>query len=174
MKPLFGVLLFFVAPLVSAQGRRAEFSIPSPPEWVHIDGSKTPELIPEWSVWQAAFRNLLLVGRLPTAVERHVSKEEAAMVLAAAREHGRNRAECEARALKLKPLLQTETAAEINRKTEALNLECRWQTLHLRDRVLDGLGPDGQAALAGWVDSTKATLQVSVPKRELDFYLKPK
>jgi hypothetical protein len=175
MTLLIAVLLLFVAPaLASAQARPPEFSVPPASEWVHIDGSKNPELIPEWSVWQAAFRSFLLVGQLPTAVAQHISKEEAAMVLGVAKEHGQSMNACEERAMKLMPLLQKETAEVINRKTEALNLECRSRTLRLRDRALDGLGPDGQVALRGWVESTKATIQVSVPKRELDFYLKPK
>ena len=34
--------------------------------------------------------------------------------------------------------------------------------------------PDGQVALRQWVEGIKAGIQVSVPKAELDFYLKPK
>lgn len=175
MRLLTTVLLLLSTPaLASAQSKRMEYSIPPPAEWVHIDGAKNPELIPEWSAWQFAFNNVVVVGQLPTAVSQHVSKEEAAVILDAAREQKKNRADCEARALKLMPLLETETAAEINRRTEALNLECRSYTLRLRDRVLESLGPDGRAALRDWVESTKATIQVSVPKKELDFYLKPK
>jgi hypothetical protein len=175
MRLAVAVLLLLVCPVhASAQSKRIEYSIPPPSEWMHIDGSKNPEMIPEWSVWQLAFNNIFVVGKLPTAVSRHVTKEEAAAILEAAREQKKNRMDCEERGLKLRPLLGTETIAEINRRTEELNLECRWQTLRLRDRVLESLGPDAQAALRDWVESSKATIQVSVPKAELDFYLKPK
>jgi hypothetical protein len=151
-----------------------QFSNPPPSEWVHIDGSKNPELIPEWSVWRSALRTIHIVGQLPTVVATQVSKEEEAIVLTAARENARNITACEERGLKLKPLLETETAAVINRKTQELNLECRSETLRLRDRLLESLRPEGQVALRHWVESIKAGIHVSVPKAELEFYLKPK
>ena len=160
--------------LFAVQQPPIQFSTPPPSEWVHIDGSKNPELIPEWSVWKSAFRNILIGGHLPTVVLTQISKEESAAILAAARENAKNVAACEQRGLMLKPLLETETPAVINRKTEELNLECRWQTLRLRDRLVQSLEPDGQAALRQWVESLKAGIQVSVPKAEFAFYMKPK
>lgn len=165
---------FLLLLCVTVQKPPIQFSIPPPSEWVHIDGSKNPELIPEWSVWTSTLRNINIVGHLPTVVGARASKEEEAAILAAAREHAKNTAACEARGLKLRLLLETDTVAVINRKTEELNLDCRWETLRLRDRLLESLRPDAQVALQQWAESLKAGMQVSVPKAELDFYLKPK
>ena len=149
------------------------FDIPPLSERIYIDGSKNPEMIPQWDVWQAAFLIMAKVSDLPTEVLKHVSKEEAALVLAAAKENGQNRLACEERALKLIPTLQTEEAKFINDRTQQINLDCRRQTLHLRDRVLAGLGPPGQTALSQYVESLKAGMRVYVPKNELAFYRQP-
>jgi hypothetical protein len=151
-----------------------EFSIPPPSEWVHIDGGKNPELIPEWSVWDTAFRMFVTVGNLPTAVLQMLTKEETAAIQAAANQHAKITAECEARGLKLIPLLGKETARAINEKTQALNLDCRKQTLSLRDGALESLRADARVALTQWVEELKKGMRASVPKAELDFYLQPR
>ena len=151
-----------------------QFSIPAPSEWIHIDGSKNPELIPEWSVWDTAFRTFQTVGDLPTAVISTTTKEEAGLIQEAANEHRRFTAECEDLGMKLIPLLGKATARVINEKTQALNLQCRVRTLELRDRLLNRLRADARVALTQWVESQKKGMRASVPKRELDFYLRPK
>ena len=75
--------------------------------------------------------------------------------------------------LQLFPTLQTDEAKFITERTQALNLEFRWQVLGLRDRVLAGLSPSGQAALSGYVESLKAGMRVFVAKKELAHYLRP-
>jgi hypothetical protein len=153
---------------------KVTFSNPSPSEMVQIDGSKNPELIPQWSAWQFAFR--VIAGGpkvIPSVVLVHLSKDEADLVRAAAESDDKNDTECQARVLKLVPLLQTEEAVTINERTREINLECRSFTLKTRDRVLEGLRPQGQAALIEWVESNKAGMQVSVPKRELAFFRQP-
>ena len=175
MQLLLPVLLVLLgASQGSAQKPRVEFSVPPPSEWVHIDGSKDPELIPEWSVWDTAFRMFVTVGNLPTAVLRMLTKEEAAAIQSAANQHGKITAECEARGLKLVPLVGKETARVINEKTQALNLDCRKQTLSLRDRSLESLRADARIALTQWVEELKKGMRASVPKAELEFYLRPK
>jgi hypothetical protein len=150
------------------------FSNPPPSEMVKIDGSKNPELIPQWSVWGFAFR--VIAGgtkAIPTAVLVHLSKEEAELLRKEADVDGRNDADCRERVIRLVPLLQTEDAKTINEKTREINLDCRWRTLGSRDRVLAALTAEGQAALIDWVESNKAGMQVSVPKRELSFFRQP-
>ena len=171
---LSAALFVFLGSQGTPQRPPVQFSVPPPSEWVHIDGGKNPELIPEWSVWDTAFRMFATVGDLPTAVLHVLTAEEAAAIKAAANRHGTITAECEARGLKLIPLLGKETARAINEKTRALNLDCRKQTLNLRDRSLEGLRADARVALTQWVEELKKGMRASVPKAELDFYLQPK
>jgi hypothetical protein len=150
------------------------FSNPKPSEIVQIDGSKNPEMIPQWNVWGYAFR--VIAGgpkAIPTVVLSHLSDEEAALLHKEAETDEKNDVECQERVLKLIPLLSTDQAKIVNEKTREINLDCRWQTLHARDRVLAGLSPEGQAALVAWVESNKAGMHVSVPKRELAFFRQP-
>jgi len=160
-----------------AQGKtppRVVFSNPLPSEILHIDGSKNPEMIPQWRVWGYAF--LVMAGGyklVPSVVMDHLSEKEAAVLLKAAADDQKYYVECETRVLKLAPLLQTEEARTINEKTREINLDCRRQTLRLRDGVLAALSPEGQAALMQWVESNKAHMRESVPKRELVFYQQP-
>jgi hypothetical protein len=150
------------------------FSNPPPSEMVHIDGSKNPEMIPEWRAWWQAFH--IMAGgprQVPSVVREHLTENEASLLLKAAQDDQKYYTECEARVMKLAPLLQTEEAKTINERTREINLDCRRHTLQLRDSVLAAFSPEGQAALKRWVDATKAGMKESVPKRELAFYRQP-
>ena len=150
------------------------FSSPQPSEYVHIDGSRNPEMIPQWATWAFAFRVIAGGSRaIPTIVLQHMNDEEAAEVLRAAVEDRTSDADCQERVLRLRPLLLTEKAHAINDKTRAIQLDCRGRTLRARDRLLARLRPEAQIALLQWVESTKSGMQVSVPRRELAHYQQP-
>jgi hypothetical protein len=149
------------------------FDIPPMSERVEIDGKKNPEMIPQWDVWHAAFDIMARRSDLPTEVHKELSKDEIALVLDAARENARNFVACQERVLQLLPTLKTDEARFINERTQAINLEFRWQVLRLRDRVLAALAPVGGGALSQYVESLKQGMRVFVPKRELAFYRQP-
>ena len=71
------------------------------------------------------------------------------------------------------PTLQTDEAKFVTERTQALNIDFRWKVLRLRDRLLAGLNPSGQAALTNYVESLKAGIRVFVPKKELAYYRTP-
>jgi hypothetical protein len=166
-------LAFVAAPAQEKTSPKIVFSNPPPSEWVHIDGSKNPELIPQWDVWRIAFHNYVLVADLPTKVLRHLSNEEATLVMTAAKEDAKGLLGCQERMMRLQPLLKTEEAYQINEKTKEINLDCRWQTLHRRDKLLESLTLEGRTALVNAVESIKAGMSVSVPRSELAFYRQP-
>jgi hypothetical protein len=143
-------------------------------DMVTIEGSKNPELIPQWSAWEFAFR--LIAGgpkQLPATVYEVVSKEQGALVMAAAEADQRREAACRERISKLRPLLRTAKASVINAKQADIQLDCRSQTLRIRDRLLEQLPPEGQAALIAFVESLKAGTNVTVSRRELSHFQKP-
>ena len=166
-------LMFVVVPAQEKTPPKIVFSNPPPSEWVHIDGSKNPELIPQWDAWRATFHHYTLMSDLPRDLIRHLTDEEAALVKAAAKEDGKAMLACQERVLKLKPLLKTVEAYQINDKTKEINLDCRWQTLQRRDKLLESLSPEGRTALVNSVESVKAGMTVSVPRNELAFYRQP-
>jgi hypothetical protein len=150
------------------------FSNPPASEMVQIDGAKNPELIPQWHTWGFAFR--VIAGgpkAIPSVVLIHLTKDEADLLHREAEADQKNDEECQRRVMRLVPLLSTPEATTVNEKTREINLDCRWQTLRARDRVLQGMAAEGQAALTSWVESNKTGMQVSVPKAELDFFRQP-
>jgi hypothetical protein len=149
------------------------WEIPPIAERVEIDGRKNPEMIPQWDAWHAAFELMASKSDLPTELWKVLTKEEVALVLEASKENAKNILTCQQRVLQLMPTLQTEEARFINEKTQAINLEFRWQVLRLRDRVLQALGPAAQTALSQYVESLKEGMRVFVPKKELAFYRQP-
>jgi hypothetical protein len=170
---LIVVCASLVQPTASAQSP-PKFSSPASSEIIEIDGAKNPELIPQWAAWEFAFRVIAGGPRaLPSTVHHLVSKEEAAFVIREAVESQKRDAACQERMLKLRPLVGTEKAAEINRRHAEIQIDCRWQTLHARDRVLERLNPEGRSALNAFVESTKAGTRVTIAKRELAHYQQP-
>jgi len=149
---------------------------PSPPQpdIVHVDGARSPELIPQWSVWGYVFRVVSGGPRqLPSSVIRLVSKEEEALVMREADAVQKVDAACQTRAAKAAARLGIDTVASVDAKVRAISVECRWETLRARDRVLAGLNPEAATALAAFAESTKAGTTISLPRKDLARYLEP-
>jgi hypothetical protein len=143
-------------------------------ETMQIDGSRNPELIPEWSAWGYAFRVIANgPGTLPKAVHEVVSKDETALVVKEAQALQKIDRGCQERVLALHPLLGKESYQTLDAKLRTITLVCLWATLHARDRVLDGLNPAGATALAMYVESTKAGTSLSIRKKDLARFLEP-
>jgi hypothetical protein len=141
---------------------------------VHVDGAKSPELIPQWSVWGYVFRVISGGPReLPSAVYRLVSKEESALVMKEADAVQKIDATCQARVAKTAQLLGRDTLATVDAKVREISVECRWQTLHARDRVLSALNPAAATALMAFAESTKAGTSISLPRKDLARFLEP-
>ena len=144
------------------------------PETIEIDGSKNPELIPEWSAWGFAFRVIATGSRqLPSSVHAVVSTEEATLLLKQADRLQKFDRECQHRVVKLHSLLGKEKDDALDARLRDITLECRWATLNARDRVLEQLKPEGAAALAAFVTSTKAATSLTIRKQDLARFLEP-
>jgi hypothetical protein len=145
-----------------------------PTEMMLIDGSKSPELIPQWSAWGYAFR--VFAGgprQLPTSVLEHVTRAETTFVMAQADRVQRVDAECQARLLKMIAGRGADKPDELDRKVRALSIQCRTRTIEARDRVLAGLNADAQTALIAFVESTKAGTSLTLPKSQLARFREP-
>ena len=143
-------------------------------EMMQIDGGRNPELIPEWNAWGFAFRVFATGSRqLPSTIHFAVSSEEAAMLMKEADQLQKVDQDCRTRVLKLHDLLGKERKDVLDRKLRDITLECRWATLHARDRVLEALKPEAAIALTTFVASTKVGTSVAVPKKDLARFLEP-
>ena len=165
-----------VAVIVVAVTAHVPAQAPSPTgEVVFIDGSKNPEMIPEWRVWGYAFR-VFSGGRreLPTSVWFLVSKEETQRIMKEADAVQKSDADCAERAMRTHGLLKNgESPKAVDAKMHAITVECRWKTLHARDRILEGLNPEARIALIKFVEDCKQGITVTVPKSGLARYLEP-
>ena len=167
-----------IAALASGSGAaQTPAAAPSDPprvELMEIDGTRNPELIPQWAAWEFAFR---VIGggqkELPATVFRVVSTEERALILAEAQASLQRDTACQARLEKLAPLVGKEKNSVINAKQREIQLDCRWETIHARDALLERLRPEGQTALITFVEDTKQGTKATVSKRGLAHYLQP-
>jgi hypothetical protein len=166
-----------VAALIVSGGLQARSQRPagaSAQEMLQIDGSKNPELIPEWSAWGFAFRVFATGSRqLPTSIYTVVSAEETAVIMKEADQLQKIDQDCQNRIVKLSTLLGKEKNETLDVKVRELTLECRWATLHARDRVLERLRPEVASALTTFVASTRAGTSLSLAKKDLARYLEP-
>jgi hypothetical protein len=139
---------------------------------LHIDGSKNPEMIPQWAIWEQFFRHTVVKAN-PEHALSFLSPDEIAIIVSAANDHRKVMNDCETRALKMFEQIRNEPAPLINQKTQDVNLECRRQTLRIRDRTIERLRPEAQHALRQHIEAFKATMKVMVPKAEFEFFLRP-
>ncbi len=173
-----GILMaaFAMSATAYAQGKAPPGSRPpqTPPEMIEIDGSKNPELIPQWSAWEFAFR--VFAGGLkdlPTIVLQVVSPEEGAMIVREAEMATQLSMGCEARMARLRVLIGKEKAAVLAARAREVTLDCRRHTLDVRNRVMERLNPEAQTALRAYVESTKAGTSLTLRKTFLARFLEP-
>lgn len=148
------------------------FSIPGPSERVEIDGSRNPELIPEWYVWETFFRQLHKAGTVPSAL--NLTESETRALQMEVEEFNKSNQQCQKQIESLRPLLGVAPNSEVNQKQRSIQLECRNRSLDIRDRLLAGVRPEASVALVTWVESLKSGIEISVPKRELAHFRQPR
>jgi hypothetical protein len=148
------------------------FSIPGPSERLEIDGSKNPELIPEWYIWETFFRHLHSAGTIPSVLNLTTSEER--LLQMELEQYSKGNQECQKQIENLRPLVGVAPNNEVNDKQRAIQLECRRRSLDIRDRLLASVRPEASIAITAWVENLKNGIEISVPKRELAHFRQPK
>lgn len=141
---------------------------------VLIDGATRPEMVPQWSVWAYVFR--VLAGgprQLPTSVLRLVSRDEEALMLREAAAAQKSDAACQARLADLLSKRGDTSTDALEARLQEITVNCRRDTLRVRDRVLAALNAEAAAALIAFAESTKAGTSISLPKKNLARFLEP-
>ena len=162
--------LLIRAPLLAAQRAKATAEV----QWVRIDGSKNPELIPEWSAWEDVFSTIAGGPKqLPTSVQEKVSPLEADLIRREAEASVKRTADCNARALALAVVAKKEKQRVIIERTKEIRLECRWANLEARDRVMAALNPEARLVMNEFVTLIKAGTSFTLAKSELSFFRQP-
>ena len=148
------------------------FSIAGPSERLEIDGSKNPELVPEWYVWETFFRELHKTGTVPS--ELNLTTNETRTLQMEVEQYHKNNLECQKQVESLRPLVGVASNSEVNQKQRAIQLECRHRTLEIRERLLGAVRPETSLAVMSWVENLKSGIEISVPKRELAHFRQPR
>lgn len=145
------------------------------PEMIEIDGRKHPEQIPQWSAWESALRTINTGSKLlPSKVHHLATEEERALISKEAAANAQRDTECRARIEReIGPLVGKEKRDTLRAKQQAIHIDCRWKTLHARDHLLAQLRPEVGEALIEFVEHTKASMVITMPKAELDMYRQP-
>jgi hypothetical protein len=168
------LVVAWVLPDAMAAAQAPAAAGPSKPDILLIDGSKNPELVPQWSVWGFVFR---VIGggprQLPSSVLRVASKDEEALVIKEADGIQKVDADCEARLTKVVALVGVESINTVDSRVREITVACRRETLHARDRLLAGLNPAAAAALMAFAESTKAGTSTTLPRKDLARFLEP-
>lgn len=148
------------------------FSIAAPSERIEIDGSKNPELVPEWYVWETFFRQLHKTGTVPSALS--LSTSETRSLQMEVEQYSKSDLECQKEIESLRPLVGKTANSEVNQRQRAIQLECRHRTLDIREHLLDALRPETSLVVMVWVENLKNGIEISVPKRELAHFRQPR
>jgi hypothetical protein len=148
------------------------FSIAAPSERVEIDGSKNPELVPEWYVWDTFFRQLHKTGTVPSAL--NLSASETRSLQMEVEQHSKSVLECQKQVEDLRPLVGVAANSEVNQRQRAIQLGCRHRTLDIREHLLGAVRPETSLVVIAWVENLKTGIEISVPKRELTHFRQPR
>ena len=147
---------------------------------VVVDGSQTPEAIPEWLAWESGFQTLLLVRDRPdstfTADLRQVLSDDEMVTLMRAAEQQRT---AYARATEATAKLRERLAADpgesqaVRQDLQDVNLRYRRAVLAARDAALGRLRAPAQSAVLAWIGEVRTTIRFTVPKSELEQFRMP-
>jgi hypothetical protein len=149
-----------------------------PPGYVEIDGSRTPEKIPQYEVWRRSLRTLAEAHRKDLKWMQEslpVAAEDATAIYAEALAQQQRDDRCWARQEARKVALLASGAdhdAAYN-GLKPIVLACREEVIAARDRLLAALSDEGRAALTLWVDQRRAGMRILVPKQDLEFFTRP-
>ena len=148
------------------------FFIAGPSERVEIEGSKNPELIPEWYIWETFFRQLHTAGTIPSALNMTTNEER--FLRTELEQYAKSNQQCQRDIESLRPLVGVASNTEVNDKQRAIQLQCRHRSLDIRERLLAGVQPETSVAIVAWVENLKSGVEISVPKRELAHFRQPR
>ena len=178
MFAMFGTVVAAAALCLSqALGAGQDNGLTNPSEMIAIDGSRNPEMIPEYMVWEHGFSGLAFIKarQIKAALDSlMLSPEDAARVFKEAdaqADRDRRRSE---RELERRTALRDAKPADLGAALRDVILEYRWEVLHARDRLLASLSAEGQAEVLRWMNERRTHITAYVPKGELDFFRQPR
>lgn len=148
-----------------------------PPGFIELDGSKSPESIPDWTAWQGTLRLLADASENSTSrfyadLELSATERERVVTVALA-QNDRDRA-CEQRMIALGDRLKGVDVAHVQAVSEQELIRCRVESLRAADALLAELSPASGRRLQRLVDEMRASTRVLVPRDGLAHFRRPR
>ena len=173
------MLTILVVSMLVAPGYQGT-STSAPQAVAVVDGSRTPEAIPEWLAWEGGFQTLLLVSarrdsNFTSDLRQALSEDEMAVLQRAAEQHraAHTRASESAGRLRQKLAADPSRRQAVADELHAVNLQYRRAVLAARDEALGRLRGPAQSAVLAWIDEVRTTIKFTVPKSELEQFRMP-
>lgn len=149
----------------------------TPPGFVRIDGSASPEALPDWLVWQNAFSTLAL-AELQPAIRDILALDvaEGELIEREARLQRERDFACIERLERIQHRLEGTGAVLDATHPEVRGniLRCRQETLDAADRVLAGLSDNGRSSVEMWLRRVRGGIGALVPEDDLQFFRLPR
>lgn len=148
-----------------------------PPGFIEIDGSKSPESIPDWTAWQSTLRLLADASANPTSqfyVELGLTDAERARVVETALAQNDRDQACEQRMMALGQRLAGVDEAQVLSLSQQEQIRCRVAVLDAADALVASLSPASARRLRALVDEMRASTRVMVPRDGLAHFRRPR
>jgi hypothetical protein len=172
------MLTILVVSMLVAPGHQG--STNAPEAVAVVDGSRTPEAIPEWLAWESGFQTLLLVSDRPDSnftsdLRQTLSEAEMELLQRAAEQQraAHTRASESAGRLRQKLAADPSRRQAVADELHAVNLQYRRAVLAARDEALGRLRGPAQSAVLAWIGEVRTTIKFTVPKSELEQFRMP-
>lgn len=149
-----------------------------PPDYITIDGAKTPEQIPEYLTWTTGFNTIGYlteknVTEGPMVFLRQLSPGDRDVLFAEVYRHKERAEKCQERGERLVEAIKDDIK-KLEQEMKANTLECRIKLLEAKDLMLTHMSPEGAAVLTNWMLDERRKIKSFLPKSDLDFYRLPR
>lgn len=169
MKTLVAVGIAIIGctlPLASAQRAATQSLV--------IDGSRNPELIPEWYIWEQTF---LAIGRDAAGIRRKVAIDDDAVKVLLVEGKRFDAAQAvlaeQLRSTRATLTQQRKSEDAIRDATDAHELDYRYKILEARLRISETLAPENMLILRAWIDQQMAHTKIHLRGRALKIFQLP-
>ncbi len=145
---------------------------------IFVSGALNPELLPEHVVWTMTLSGIafMLEKKMPGGIEQmKLGPADLQVVLKEAKAQRVRDNVCEERQKKHRASLQASglTQRQIFENMKDVIIECRWDVLRARDRILAELSPEGLVAFTDYVNRERVTISSTVVKEDWAFWYQP-
>lgn len=172
---------FMVVAVICSAPLRASIAVTvqsGQPKTLIIDGSKNPELFPQWFAWETFFQSWPMeYGRRATLLRQELglSDQEVAYLQTEVKRFrdAEGRLKRELRSTRVDLLARGKSEDQIRDATKEINLRYRHEVLDGRGRVFATLKPESFKRVVEWIDGRLKGTTIRLRGRTLEYFQQP-